>query len=112
MVKTEKSKTGLGKTTETEKKAGRVKLSDEDKEKRYNMQYVPRMEKRNADIETMNSDSEIKIETLKILSLDEWKEKNMPSGETKNEVFIRLAKKRLANFEKAVENLKQLSTYP
>jgi hypothetical protein len=98
-----KSKTGFGKTMETPEKktAGRVKLSDADKEKRYNDIYVPRMEKRNSEI--------TEGEKLKVFSLDEWKEKNMPTGETRNEIFIRLAKNRLAKFDKSVENLKALS---
>jgi hypothetical protein len=104
-----KSKTGYGKTMETKevtenKKAGRVKLSDNDKQIRYDTVYLPRMEKRNAEI--------TEGEKLKVLSFTEWTEKNMPSGETRNEIFVRLVKNRLAKFDKSVENLKALSTYP
>lgn len=101
------SKTGSGVTNDTKdmKKKGRVKLTNQDKEKRYIEGYLVRMQKRN---ESITDD----YDKLKILSLENWKEKNMPSGETKNEIFVRLAKTRLAKFDRAVETLILLSDYP
>jgi len=95
------SKTGLGITTET-KKAGRVKKTNEEFDKDFE-NYLTRMEKRNAEI--------VKEEDkLKILDREGWN-KSKPSGETSNEIFVRLTKSRMPKMLKTFDNISALAKY-
>lgn len=97
------SRSGMANTTVTpDKKAGRVKKSEEEFTDAFNL-YVSRMEKRNVEI-TNESDK------LKILDREGWN-KSKPSGETSHEIFMRLTKARMKPFLAKFDNISNLAKY-
>lgn len=95
--------TGMGNTTITpDKKAGRVKKTDEEFTEAFET-YISRMEKRNVVIPEDE-------EKLKILDREGWN-KSKPSGETSYEIFIRLTKSRMPAILSKFDNISNLAKY-
>lgn len=94
------SVTGLGQTTETIEinKAGRVKKTCEEFDIDFET-YLSRVEKRIS-----------AGEELKILDREGWN-KSKPSGETSNEIFVRLTKKRMPVLLSKFDNISNLAKY-
>ncbi len=94
-----------------DKKAGRVAMTQEQKDEKFNV-YVKKIESRNKLIDEENKGKEEKDQKKlnKLLDRDAWN-KSMPSGESSEELFIRLTKTRMPKVLKAINNVTNLSHY-
>jgi len=96
-----------------DKKAGRVKKTEEELDKDFNV-YIERIANRNKIIDENNSKitnpDEKLTPLIKLLSREEW-EKSKPSGESSAEIFKRLAKSRMPKTLKQFKSIAYLAKY-
>jgi len=90
------------KNTSENKKPGRAKKTDVEYDEAYQV-YMSRIEVRNSVL----GDDETPI---KLLDRESWN-KSKPSGETSNEIFVRLVKARMPKMLRVFKNIKALGKY-